>query len=188
MPDGGVEPGRGAWIPAGHRDARGSGWAEREEVSFTLRDAHTHAASAGSSRGLQHVLGGGRRLDFQKLLLPLALQPLASSPPLPAHSCPLQPLPQLCPGFEGAPNPTMSPRGLLLLPSHAGPAGPGISGKTNSGGEQVTRCLGVFVRWQAHWKGGGGVRGPFSLFGRHTNDENPAMGAREPGARLLGGR
>lgn len=55
----------------------------------------------------------------------------------------------------------------------------------------MTRCLGGFVFWQAPGRGGGGSSGPFFflfLFGRQTNDENPAIGAREPGARLLGGR
>lgn len=66
-------------MPPGHRDARGRGWVEREEVSFTPRDALPHAASASCGLGLQHALEAGSRLDFQKLLLPSATP--ASSPP-----------------------------------------------------------------------------------------------------------
>lgn len=65
-------------MPARHGDARGSGRAERE-VSFTPRDAHPRAASAGSGLGLQHVPeGGSGEISFQKLLLPSATP--ASSP------------------------------------------------------------------------------------------------------------
>lgn len=175
-------------------------------MSFTPRDAHPHAASAGSGLGLQHDPDGGCRLDFQKLLLPSAT-PTSSPPALSLLSFSPRPLMS-----TAAPPPALSrlrrsrkahdreaaqppatrvPSWVLLPPSHVGPAGPGISGKANSGGEQVTRFLGVFVFWQVHGTGGGGVRGRFSfffLFRCQTNDENPAIGAREPGARLLGGR
>lgn len=192
-------------MPPGHRDARGRGWVEREEVSFTPRDALPHAASASCGLGLQHALEAGSRLDrFPEASSPFGhprLQP--SSPPAlsllsqPTHvhcSCP----PMLSrlrrsrkPHDRSRSCPTCPLRPHVSPPSHAGLAGPGISGKTNSGGEQVTRSLGVFVFWQARGRGGGGPQGHFSfffLFGRQTNDENPAIGAREPGVRLLGGR
>lgn len=78
---------------------------------------------------------------------------------------------------------------LLLAPN---------SGTINPGGGLWTWFLGGFVFWQAVLRGGVGWRGSlvpfffpffcFFLFRRQTNDENPAIGAREPGARLLGGR
>ena len=86
-----------------------------------------------------------------------------------------------------AANPTVSkphvPSRFFSTLLHTGFAGPGISGKINSGGEKLTWFLGVFVFWQAVR-----ARVERSWVPHQTNEEKPAMGAREPGARLLGGR
>lgn len=92
------------------------------------------------------------------------------------------------PAPHGAP-----PHGFLFFLLNTGFAGPGISGKINSGGEKLTWFLGVFVFWQAVRGGADGEFGAgffsfFAPFRCQTNEENPAIGAREPGVRLLGGR
>lgn len=177
-------------MPTSNRDTHGSGWVKREEGSCAQRHPSLHSTSQPRAQRSSTCWKGGSRSGFQKLLPSARPVPLLQGPdPLPCTPA----APQLCAHPQSRSCPPAGHAwapGFLLPPSPSGSAGPGISGKINSGGEQLTRFPGVFVFWRA-------VRGTVEgspvpsflfLFGRQTNDENPAIGAREPGARLLGGR
>lgn len=152
-------------MPASNRDPRGSVWVKREEGSCAQGHPSLHSTSRPRAQRSSTGRKGGSRSGFQKLL-PSARPALQPSGPvlLPLSPGPHPPLctrllPQLCAHPESRSWPlagrTWAP-GCLLPPPPSGSAGPGISGKINSGGEQLPWFPGGFVLWRAvrgRWRG-----------------------------------